>query len=178
MKTDQTLKILFRQLRPCLTKPNPGPLQLRPTSQFAAFHQLATSQRPLTRALQQQHPLCAVQARYNSTSATSLTSAVATEPPVEPDQAPAYELTFTCKPCLHRSTHRVSHQGYHHGTVLITCPSCKNRHVMADHLKIFEDKAFTIEDLLRAKGEQFKKGTLEGDMEFWDDGTKTERMRS
>lgn len=49
---------------------------------------------------------------------------------------------------------------------------------MADHLKIFEDKAFTIEDLLRAKGEQFKKGTLEGDMEFWDDGTKTERMRS
>lgn len=49
---------------------------------------------------------------------------------------PTYELTFTCKPCSVRSTHEVSKQGYHHGSVLISCPGCKNRHVISDHLKV------------------------------------------
>ena len=48
----------------------------------------------------------------------------------------AYELTFTCRPCLTRSTHKISKQGYHKGSVLITCPNCKNRHVISDHLKV------------------------------------------
>lgn len=35
----------------------------------------------------------------------------------------------------------------------------------------------TIEDLLREKGQLVKKGTLsdDGDLEFWEDGTKTRR---
>ena len=49
---------------------------------------------------------------------------------------PAYQLTFTCKPCSARSTHRISQHGYHRGTVLITCPGCKNRHVISDHLQV------------------------------------------
>jgi hypothetical protein len=53
-----------------------------------------------------------------------------------PQDAPAYELTFTCKPCLTRSSHRVSKQGYHHGSVLIMCPECKNRHIISDHLGV------------------------------------------
>ncbi|KAI9673888.1 MAG: hypothetical protein M1817_002094 [Caeruleum heppii] len=65
----------------------------------------------------------------------------------------------------------MSKQGYHHGTVLITCPSCKNRHVMSDHLKIFSDTSTTVEDLMRQNGERVKKGTLntEGLIEFWDE---------
>lgn len=62
-----------------------------------------------------------------------------TTPPesrLDRDQVPAYELTFTCKKCTTRSSHRVSKQGYHHGTVLITCPGCKNRHLISDHLKV------------------------------------------
>lgn len=54
--------------------------------------------------------------------------------PTEPK--PGYHLTFTCKPCGFRSTHSISKQGYHNGTVLITCPDCKNRHVISDHLKV------------------------------------------
>lgn len=101
-------------------------------------------------------------------------------------QQPHYELTFTCRPCSTRSRHRVSKHGYHHGTVLIACPQCKNRHVISDHLRIFSDKAVTVEDILRQKGELVKKGTLvaadgagedgSGDLEFWDDGTSTERQ--
>lgn len=51
-------------------------------------------------------------------------------------EAPAYEMTFTCKKCQTRSTHRISKQGYHNGTVLIACPGCKNKHLISDHLKV------------------------------------------
>ncbi len=71
----------------------------------------------------------------------------------------------------------MSKQGYHHGSILIACPGCSNRHVISDHLRIFGDEATTIEDILRDKGELIRKGTLgeEGDLEFWDDGTSTVR---
>lgn len=83
------------------------------------------------------------------------------------DQEPAYLIYFTCKPCSHRSAHRISKHGYHKGTILITCPSCSNRHVISDHLKIFSDAPVTLEDLLAQKGMKITKGTMEGDMEWW-----------
>jgi protein import protein ZIM17 len=49
---------------------------------------------------------------------------------------PEYRMTFTCTPCGHRSSHTISKQGYHSGSVLITCPECRNRHVISDHLKV------------------------------------------
>ena len=73
----------------------------------------------------------------------------------EPIKRPSYQLTFTCKPCLERSTHDVSKQGYHNGTVLITCPKCKNKHVISDHLKVslLPTRAFTalVPDVERGK---------------------------
>ena len=51
---------------------------------------------------------------------------------------PSYELTFTCKPCGHRSSHTVTKQAYHYGTTLIRCPGCMDRHVISDHLKVSE----------------------------------------
>ncbi|OJJ45412.1 hypothetical protein ASPZODRAFT_31224, partial [Penicilliopsis zonata CBS 506.65] len=86
-------------------------------------------------------------------------------------QEPAYQISFTCKPCGHRSSHRMSKHGYHRGTVLIQCPSCQNRHVISDHLGIFLDQKSTLEDILSQKGQVVKKGFVNGDMEFWDDGT-------
>jgi hypothetical protein len=44
--------------------------------------------------------------------------------------------------------------------VLLQCPSCKNRHLIADHLGWFGDERVTIEDILREKGEEIKKATL------------------
>jgi protein import protein ZIM17 len=73
---------------------------------------------------------CAV--RCESTAASSQ----APESRLERDQVPSYELTFTCNVCKTRSSHRLSKQGYHKGTVLISCPDCKNRHLISDHLKV------------------------------------------
>lgn len=90
---------------------------------------------------------------------------------------PHYELTFTCVPCSGRSSHTISKQGYHKGSVLITCPSCRNRHIISDHLNIFGNRSITVEDLMREKGQLVKRGTLgeTGDIEFWEDGTVTQR---
>ncbi|KAK9457780.1 zf-DNL-domain-containing protein [Dipodascopsis uninucleata] len=77
-----------------------------------------------------------------------------------PVDKPTYNITFTCKVCQHRSSHFMSHQAYHSGTVLIKCPSCNNRHLIADHLKIFSDTSVTVEDLISKGGEVVRKGTL------------------
>jgi mitochondrial protein import protein ZIM17 len=113
------------------------------------------------------------------------------------DLQPAYQLTFTCKPCKTRSAHRVTKQGYHHGTTLITCPGCKSRHLISDHLKIFSDHRITLEDILekqledgRPLADLLKKGKLgirqgsivgiegEEDLEFWEDGTETSHEKA
>lgn len=66
-------------------------------------------------------------------------------------------LAFTCKKCNDRSSHLISKQAYQGGTVLVQCPHCKNRHLIADHLKIFNDKSITIEDILALQGESVGK---------------------
>lgn len=99
------------------------------------------------------------------------------QPPANTPKQPSYELTFTCVPCGTRSAHNVSKQGYHHGSVLITCPSCRNRHIISDHLNIFGNRKITVEDLLKERGQLVKRGTLgeDGDIEFWEDGSTTAR---
>lgn len=110
-------------------------------------------------------------------------TAISNNPETHPAEAPAseskrpprdpayYQLSFTCIPCQHRSHHNVSKQGYHKGSVLISCPACRNRHVISDHLSIFGDTKMTVEDLLRERGELVKRGSLgeDGDIEFWVD---------
>ena len=178
MKTDRSLSTIFRQLRSSSTRASIQPSHLRPLSQLAAINHPISSKQQLFTSYRQRlsspprRPLPFIQNRHQSSTTSSPPSSI----PSTPTQKPStYELTFTCKPCLHRSTHNISTQGYHHGTVLITCPGCKARHVISDHLKIFADNSFTIEDLMRQKGHTVRRGSLEGDVEIWDDGTEVER---
>ncbi|KAG9257984.1 DNL zinc finger domain-containing protein [Emericellopsis atlantica] len=93
-------------------------------------------------------------------------------PAPPPANRPSYQLSFTCVPCGHRSHHNISKQGYHTGSTLITCPECRNRHVISDHLGIFGDtKGMTVEDIVKKNGGLVKKGSLgeDGDIEFWPD---------
>lgn len=151
---------------------------------------ISKSQSPLSTSRRQKHtiprpprisptPPPATKPSSNSPSnpETSQTQPPTTEPSGSPP--PQYELTFTCIPCDTRSTHKVSKHGYHHGSVLIACPNCKNRHVISDHLQIFGDRRVTVEDLMRERGRIVRRGTLiggeDGDVEFWDDGISTPR---
>lgn len=109
----------------------------------------------------------------NGSSSSPSSTSAPTQEKTRKQLEPHYELTFTCVPCGGRSSHTVSKQGYHHGSVLITCPSCRNRHIISDHLGIFGDRKITVEDLMRERGRLVKRGTLgeDGDVEFWEDET-------
>lgn len=58
---------------------------------------------------------------------------------------PRLSLTFTCQAgpekdnpvCGHRSSHEFDKKSYEKGVVIIQCPECKARHLIADHLGWF-----------------------------------------
>lgn len=79
---------------------------------------------------------------------------------------PQLMIAFTCTKCDTRSSHTFSKQAYYKGTVLIQCPGCKNRHLIADNLKIVRDNKVNLEDLLKAKGESV--ATTTEDLAFED----------
>ena len=109
---------------------------------FRLLHRIALQDlAPSTRISASQRILCKpiAQRSFNTSACLHEAFKVPKPPTALPRKAitkPTYELTFTCKPCSVRSTHEVSKQGYHHGSVLISCPGCKNRHVISDHLKV------------------------------------------
>jgi len=81
---------------------------------------------------------------------------------------PRLQMTFTCtvENCGTRSTHQFTKHAYEKGIVLIQCPGCHNRHLIADHLGWFkesteEGRLRTVEDLLRARGESVTRGRLD-----------------
>ncbi|KAJ7066802.1 DNL zinc finger-domain-containing protein [Mycena belliarum] len=99
----------------------------------------------------------------NASSELATTSAQALPETI----VPKLSMTFTCTAdeCGVRSTHEFSRQAYQAGLVLVQCPGCLNRHLIADHLGWFkesteEGKLRTIEDLLAARGEKVTRGTL------------------
>ncbi|KAI7879881.1 zf-DNL-domain-containing protein [Lichtheimia hyalospora FSU 10163] len=66
-------------------------------------------------------------------------------------------IGFTCEVCKERSHHVMSKLAYTKGVVLIECPGCKNRHLIADNLGWFRDSTTTVEDLVKEKGEAIRK---------------------
>jgi hypothetical protein len=68
-------------------------------------------------------------------------------------------IGFTCKVCNARSYKAMGKKSYNEGVVIIKCESCKNLHLMADHLGWFDSmkNIGTIEDILREKGESIQK---------------------
>ncbi|GAW09491.1 zf-DNL-domain-containing protein [Lentinula edodes] len=81
---------------------------------------------------------------------------------------PRMSITFTCTvtDCGTRSTHEFAKRSYERGIVLVECPGCNNRHLIADHLGWFkesteEGKLRTVEDLVRARGEKVRRGHVD-----------------
>lgn len=53
-------------------------------------------------------------------------------------------------------------RSYHHGIVLIKCEGCTGLHLIADNLGWFEDSSINVEDIIKSKGEDYKKLSVEG----------------
>ncbi|CAL9738060.1 mitochondrial protein import protein Zim17p [Monosporozyma servazzii] len=113
----------------------------------------------------QRHCFHSISSLYNESKNPTLKNDAAASIPQENKTAsvktetPQLMIAFTCKKCNTRSSHTMSKQAYTKGTVLIQCPGCKNRHLIADHLKIFHDEKINIEDILKAKGENISQST-------------------
>ncbi|KAK1689487.1 DNL zinc finger protein [Colletotrichum godetiae] len=158
----------FTRFTPVLRQARPGVSPLKRSSPIlSALQQQRSRQQP---SLLQ--PTIAARFAHTVPKPKAAREAEAKTPAqMRMETSPHYQLDFTCVPCDTRSRHKVSKQGYHHGSVLITCPSCRNRHIISDHLGIFGDRKVTVEDLMREKGRLVKRGTLgeDGDIEFYPD---------
>jgi mitochondrial protein import protein ZIM17 len=73
---------------------------------------------------------------------------------------------FTCGPCNYRMVKRFSKHAYTKGIVIVECPNCRAKHLLADNLGWLEDEARNIEDILHEKGESFTRiGGTTGDFQ-------------
>ncbi|KAL5513093.1 hypothetical protein ACEPAH_3491 [Sanghuangporus vaninii] len=104
----------------------------------------------------------------SASASVSSSSSVEAAEPIEP----RLQLTFTCTVtnCHERSTHGFTKRAYERGIVIVQCPKCKNRHLIADHLGWFkttegtgDGTLKTIEDIMRAKGQTVSRGRIGSD---------------
>ena len=56
-----------------------------------------------------------------------------------------YLIMFTCNVCETRSARKISKRGYHHGVVICRCEKCRNLHLIADRMGVFEDESWDIQ---------------------------------
>ncbi|KAA8496518.1 DNL-type zinc finger protein [Porphyridium purpureum] len=87
--------------------------------------------------------------------------------PIGADQ---FLLAFTCNVCETRVARKIKKLAYNKGVVIVECPGCANRHLIADNLDWFhwltdEQKNKTVEDFAREKGQTVVRRSVSADTE-------------
>lgn len=77
-------------------------------------------------------------------------------------------IIYTCKVCNTRSAKKFTQQSYEKGLVMVRCPNCKNLHLIADRLGVFDDSkdGWDIETYLRSMGDKVKTVTNDNVLEI------------
>ena len=63
-----------------------------------------------------------------------------------------FDIQFTCNVCESANAHSISRHAYTKGTVIVTCPSCKAAHLIADNLNWIEDDFRNLEEYMEKRG--------------------------
>eukprot|EP01063_Lacrimia_lanifica_P017840 TRINITY_DN24824_c0_g1_i1.p2 TRINITY_DN24824_c0_g1~~TRINITY_DN24824_c0_g1_i1.p2 ORF type:complete len:189 (+),score=77.05 TRINITY_DN24824_c0_g1_i1:69-635(+) len=71
-------------------------------------------------------------------------------------------LMFECRVCKTTAMKQFSRHSYEHGVVLIECPGCKNKHIIADNLGWFSDMGENnnIEKQMKAEGQELERRSV------------------
>ena len=74
-------------------------------------------------------------------------------------------LLFECKVCNTQALKQFTRASYEKGVVLIECPGCKNKHVIADNLGWFMDMGEdnNIEKQMKSSGQELKRMSITPD---------------
>lgn len=103
--------------------------------------------------------------RKPQTPATSHAPSTPPPPPTDADAASArLHMVFTCAKCETRAVKSFTKNAYRHGVVIVTCPGCDARHLIADNLGWFGDER-NIEEVLATKGQTVTTIT-DGDIDY------------
>ena len=70
-------------------------------------------------------------------------------------------MVFTCNACETRAVKTFSRHAYEKGIVIVTCPGCENKHLIADNLGWFGDNT-NVEKLLAEKGQAIEQLAADG----------------
>jgi protein import protein ZIM17 len=75
---------------------------------------------------------------------------------------------FTCTVCNTRSAKQFTENAYRNGVVVVTCPGCQNRHLIADNLSFFsdDDGGWNIEKAMAKLGQNVDMVTKDNVMEL------------
>jgi protein import protein ZIM17 len=74
-------------------------------------------------------------------------------------------MVFTCSKCNTRAAKAFSKQSYEHGVVIVDCPGCQAKHLIADNLGWFGRKG-TVEEFAAQRGNTVLRRLADGTVEL------------